>query len=153
MVLERDKCYGAIVPRSAKSNNRQAPSGLEWRPLRRWSTPNALLLPVAEAMAQLVCSEDFSLVKACEDYRSASLKIPANGLDWRRRVASSPGSVSRGILGGSGKRRIVLCNESILCWRAAAGEKHSSESARSRRRWLRGSCLKQSSRSCRPQTM
>ena len=65
-VLERDESYGAIVARPAKSNRRLAPSGLEWRPLRRWSTPNALLLPVAEAMAQLVCSEDFSLVRACE---------------------------------------------------------------------------------------
>jgi predicted RNA-binding Zn ribbon-like protein len=65
-VLERDEGYGAIVPRSAKSKRRRAPSGLEWRPLRRWSTPNALLLPIAEAMAQLVCSEDFSLVRACE---------------------------------------------------------------------------------------
>jgi predicted RNA-binding Zn ribbon-like protein len=65
-VLERDEGYGAIVPRSAKSNRRRAPSGLEWRPLRRWSTPNALLLPIAEALAQLVCSEDFSLIRACE---------------------------------------------------------------------------------------
>ena len=65
-VLERDEGYGAIVPRSGKSNRRRAPSGLEWRPLRRWSTPNALLLPIAEAMAQLVCSEDFSLIRACE---------------------------------------------------------------------------------------
>jgi predicted RNA-binding Zn ribbon-like protein len=65
-VLERDEGYGAIVPRSTKSNRRRAPSGLEWRPLRRWSTPNALLLPIAEALAQLVCSEDFSLIRACE---------------------------------------------------------------------------------------
>jgi predicted RNA-binding Zn ribbon-like protein len=65
-VLERDEGYGAIVARSPESKIRRAVSGLEWRPLRRWSTPNALLLPIAEAMAQLVCSEDFSLVKACE---------------------------------------------------------------------------------------
>jgi predicted RNA-binding Zn ribbon-like protein len=36
------------------------------RRLRRWVTPNALLLPIAEALADLVCSEDFSLVKGCE---------------------------------------------------------------------------------------
>lgn len=65
-VLERDEGYGAIVPRTSKSESRRAVSGLEWRALRRWSTPNALLLPIAEAMARLVCSQDFSLVKACE---------------------------------------------------------------------------------------
>ena len=65
-VLERDEGYGAIVPRTPESKSRRAVSGLEWRRLRRWSTPNALLLPIAEAMAQLVCSEDFSLVKACD---------------------------------------------------------------------------------------
>ncbi len=34
--------------------------------LRRWSSLEALLLPVAEALADLVCAEDFSLVKSCE---------------------------------------------------------------------------------------
>jgi predicted RNA-binding Zn ribbon-like protein len=65
-VLERDQGYGAIVPRSADHKKGGAPSGLEWRPLRRFTTPNALLQPIAEAMAHLVCSKDFSLVKACE---------------------------------------------------------------------------------------
>ena len=65
-VLERDEGYGAIAVTSAHSKNNGARSGLEWRRLRRWSTPNALLLPIAEAMAHLVCSEDFSLVKGCE---------------------------------------------------------------------------------------
>jgi predicted RNA-binding Zn ribbon-like protein len=65
-VLERDERYGAIVVEPAHSHNRQVKSGLEWRLLRRWSTPNSLLLPIAEAMADLVCSEDFSLVKGCE---------------------------------------------------------------------------------------
>lgn len=33
---------------------------------RRWTSPESLLLPIAEAMAQLVAKEDFSYVKACE---------------------------------------------------------------------------------------
>jgi predicted RNA-binding Zn ribbon-like protein len=33
---------------------------------RRWHSPETLLLPIAEVMAQLVCTEDFSHVKACE---------------------------------------------------------------------------------------
>jgi predicted RNA-binding Zn ribbon-like protein len=65
-VLERDEQYGAIVARSADSRHQQVRSGLEWRSLRRWSTPNSLLLPLAQAMAHLVCYEDFSFVKGCE---------------------------------------------------------------------------------------
>ena len=34
--------------------------------LHQWRTPDALLLPIGEALAQLVCTEDFSDVKACE---------------------------------------------------------------------------------------
>jgi predicted RNA-binding Zn ribbon-like protein len=65
-VLERDERYGAIVAKPTHLQDHQATSALEWRLLRRWSTPNSLLLPIAEAMADLVCSEDFSLVKGCE---------------------------------------------------------------------------------------
>jgi predicted RNA-binding Zn ribbon-like protein len=65
-VLERDQRYGAIVAQSGHAKKQRTASRLEYRALRRWSTPNALLLPIAEAMAHLVCSEDFSLVKGCE---------------------------------------------------------------------------------------
>jgi predicted RNA-binding Zn ribbon-like protein len=65
-VLERDEGYGAIVPRPGNQRKRSFASGFELRRLRRWSTPNAVLLPIAEALAHLVCSSDFSLVKACE---------------------------------------------------------------------------------------
>lgn len=65
-ILERDEGYGAIAARSGDAKNQQTSSRLEYRALRRWSSPNALLLPIAEAMAHLVCSEDFSLVKGCE---------------------------------------------------------------------------------------
>ena len=65
-VLERDQGYGAIVPRSADRENPPAASGFELRRLRRWGTPSDLLLPIAEALAHLVCLEDFSLVKGCE---------------------------------------------------------------------------------------
>ena len=62
-VLERDEGYGAIMPRPSDRRN---PGGFQLRRLRRWSTPNALLLPIAEAMAHLVCSADFSLIRGCE---------------------------------------------------------------------------------------
>jgi predicted RNA-binding Zn ribbon-like protein len=39
---------------------------LQLQMIRRWRTPEALLSPIGEALAQLVCTEDFSDVKACE---------------------------------------------------------------------------------------
>lgn len=65
-VLQRDEGYGAIVPRSTEHENAPVSSEFELRRLRRWGTPSALLLPIAEALADLVCSEDFSLVKGCD---------------------------------------------------------------------------------------
>jgi predicted RNA-binding Zn ribbon-like protein len=41
-------------------------SGLEFRTMRRWGSPEALLLPIGEALAKFVCEENLSNVKACE---------------------------------------------------------------------------------------
>jgi predicted RNA-binding Zn ribbon-like protein len=59
-LLDRDEAFGTIVP------NADHASGFEWEYRRRWRTPGSLLLPIAQAMAELICSVDFSLVKACE---------------------------------------------------------------------------------------
>jgi predicted RNA-binding Zn ribbon-like protein len=57
-LLGRDESFSQIVSQ---------PGGtLELQPARHWRDPQSLLLPVAEAMAQLVSTEDFSNVKACE---------------------------------------------------------------------------------------
>jgi predicted RNA-binding Zn ribbon-like protein len=58
-LLERDDTFSRIVP---------WPDGGAFRlqTVRRWRTPESLLLPIGEALAQLVCTEDFSNVKACE---------------------------------------------------------------------------------------
>jgi predicted RNA-binding Zn ribbon-like protein len=59
-LLERDDSFKRIVP---------GPKGeepLQLQTIRRWRTPEALLSPIGEALAQLVCTEDFSNVKACE---------------------------------------------------------------------------------------
>ena len=65
-ILERDDAYGAIVAGSGDATDRSATSGLEWRTLRRWRTPDSLLLPIAHAMANFITSEDLSRVKSCE---------------------------------------------------------------------------------------
>jgi predicted RNA-binding Zn ribbon-like protein len=65
-ILERDEKYWAIVARPHGSRNGQPARALEQRALRRWSTPNALLLPIAQAMADLVCLDDFSMINRRE---------------------------------------------------------------------------------------
>src|SRR5579859_5163640 len=60
-LLERDEAFGRIVPR--KSGGREP---FELLPLRRWRSPEALLLPIGETLARFVCTEDFSTLKTCE---------------------------------------------------------------------------------------
>jgi predicted RNA-binding Zn ribbon-like protein len=58
-LLERDERFSQIVARNQTAV-------LELRTVRRWRTPESLLLPIGEALAKFVCGEDFSNVKACE---------------------------------------------------------------------------------------
>ena len=60
-LLERDEGFGRIVTR-----NHGSATGLELQMMRRWRSPESLLLPIGEALAKFVCEEDFSYVKACE---------------------------------------------------------------------------------------
>jgi predicted RNA-binding Zn ribbon-like protein len=60
-LLERDESFTQIAPTTGRDGN-----AFELRVTRRWSSPDTLLLPVAEALAHFVCSEDFTYVKACE---------------------------------------------------------------------------------------
>jgi predicted RNA-binding Zn ribbon-like protein len=64
-ILDREDQYGQIVKRD-RHDDSGIRSGLALRPRRRWRSPETLLLPIASALAQLVCDEDFSHVKACE---------------------------------------------------------------------------------------
>lgn len=60
-LLERDDAFNRI----AAAPKGEGPA-LQFQRTRRWRTPQTLLAPVGEALAQLVCEEDFSNVKACE---------------------------------------------------------------------------------------
>jgi predicted RNA-binding Zn ribbon-like protein len=60
-LLERDETFARIT---AVAGSGAAPFALQ--SMRRWRSPEALLLPIGEAMARLVCTEDFTQVKACE---------------------------------------------------------------------------------------
>jgi predicted RNA-binding Zn ribbon-like protein len=60
-LLDRDEAFIRIVTRREKKH---VPFQLQH--MRRWHSPEALLLPLGEAIAQFICTEDFSNVKACE---------------------------------------------------------------------------------------
>jgi predicted RNA-binding Zn ribbon-like protein len=60
-LLEHDESFSQIAPAPGKEGK-----AFELRAMRKWRSPDALLLPIAEALARFVCSEDFTYVKACE---------------------------------------------------------------------------------------
>ena len=58
---------------------------LRLRRVRRWESPDELLYPVAEAAADLVCSVDFRLIRACEGAVCSLLfldRTKAHGRRW-----------------------------------------------------------------------
>lgn len=59
-LLERDENFHRVAKAPGTAG------GLELQTLRRWRSPDSLLLPIAEALAKCVCDVDFSYVKACE---------------------------------------------------------------------------------------
>ncbi|MCP3373364.1 CGNR zinc finger domain-containing protein [Bradyrhizobium cajani] len=66
-LLERDEAFRQIVPAPDRGG------ALALQMTRRWQSPQSLLLPVGEALAQFVCEEDFSNVKACEGHNCTML--------------------------------------------------------------------------------
>lgn len=64
-VLELDLRFGQVDATTTGSDHRTT-SGLTWRSHRQWSSPGSLLLPIAQSMAELVCDEDFGLVRECQ---------------------------------------------------------------------------------------
>jgi predicted RNA-binding Zn ribbon-like protein len=62
-LLERDEAFSRISRLRLNDGDR-----LELRVMRRWRSPESLLLPIGEALAKFVCEEDFADVKACEGH-------------------------------------------------------------------------------------
>lgn len=60
-LLGREEAYYRIV---LQPSGRPAALGLQV--MRHWRSPEALLLPIGEALARFLSSEDFSKVRACE---------------------------------------------------------------------------------------
>jgi predicted RNA-binding Zn ribbon-like protein len=62
-LLERDEAFRRISRRHNGDGVH-----LELLTMRRWRSPESLLLPIGEALAKFVCEEDFANVKACEGH-------------------------------------------------------------------------------------
>jgi predicted RNA-binding Zn ribbon-like protein len=69
-LLERDEAFSRLVPHQDGDG---APLAL--RMMRRWRSPESLLLPIGEALARFVCTVDFSHVKACEGHPCTLLLV------------------------------------------------------------------------------
>jgi len=59
-LLERDEGYEVVIPEAGDGH------AMQLQAVRRWKSPESLLLPIGQAMARLVTKEDFAQVKACE---------------------------------------------------------------------------------------
>jgi predicted RNA-binding Zn ribbon-like protein len=62
-LLERDEAFSRISRHRHHGGDR-----LELQVMRRWRSPESLLLPIGEALAKFVCEEDFADIKACEGH-------------------------------------------------------------------------------------
>jgi predicted RNA-binding Zn ribbon-like protein len=60
-LLQRDETFSQIWRHHERDGDR-----FELRAMRRWRSPESLLLPIGEALARFVCDEDFADIKACE---------------------------------------------------------------------------------------
>jgi predicted RNA-binding Zn ribbon-like protein len=65
-LLARDDTYRVIEAAGSGADGDGRPHDLRWRRVRRWTTPERLLMPLAETIGDLVCHADFRLVRACE---------------------------------------------------------------------------------------
>jgi predicted RNA-binding Zn ribbon-like protein len=63
-LLERDETFSQLSRYHERDRDR-----LELRTIRRWRSPETLLLPIGEALAKFVCEEDFANIRACEGHR------------------------------------------------------------------------------------
>src|SRR6185295_5503520 len=62
-LLQRDEAFSQISRPSRNGGDR-----FELQTMRRWRSPESLLLPIGEALAKFVCEEDFASIKACEGH-------------------------------------------------------------------------------------
>jgi predicted RNA-binding Zn ribbon-like protein len=78
-LLERDELFSRIAKRPGGHADR-----LELQTMRRWRSPDSLLLPIGEALARCVCDEDFANIRACEGHRCTLIFVDRTRRRGRR---------------------------------------------------------------------
>ncbi|HEY2051782.1 MAG TPA: ABATE domain-containing protein [Caulobacteraceae bacterium] len=79
-LLERDEIFGRIVGHADEHGHRH----LVLDQMRRWRSPESLLLPIGEAIARVVVEEDFSHIKGCEGHRCTLMFVDRTRARARR---------------------------------------------------------------------
>jgi len=78
-LLRRDETFSQISRHHERDGDR-----FELRAMRRWRSPESLLLPIGEALAKFVCEEDFARVKSCEGHRCTLVFADHTRMQGRR---------------------------------------------------------------------
>ena len=82
-ILERDDIFGQVAVRDDGSGNGRD-LHFEWVEQRRWRSPESLLQPIAREMANVICNEDFNLIRACEGHACTLIFIDRTKSHRRR---------------------------------------------------------------------
>ena len=65
-LLRQDESFYQVVAGKQAVAGKEGAAGLHLAAQRRSTSPESLLIPIAETVARLICEEDFSHIKACE---------------------------------------------------------------------------------------
>ncbi|HTV38991.1 MAG TPA: CGNR zinc finger domain-containing protein [Candidatus Sulfotelmatobacter sp.] len=66
-LLGLDQMFWSIVPKTSKDkSDGRSPMNFRLQTQRRWRTAESLLALVAEEIAKVICSADFTCIKACQ---------------------------------------------------------------------------------------
>ncbi len=77
-LLAKDTSYATIESTTVET-------GLRLRRVRRWESPEELLQPIADVAADLICTVDFRMIRACEGQVCSLLfldRTKAHGRRW-----------------------------------------------------------------------
>jgi predicted RNA-binding Zn ribbon-like protein len=83
-LLSRDQQFGQVTIRNQAHSHDHPSSGVKWNLQRHWRSPDMLLQPIARAIADLICEDDFTHIKACEGPTCTLLFVDRNRGHARR---------------------------------------------------------------------